>query len=163
MIQPLDQLDMYGSVKARGLKLTPVRKAILEIFCRRNNELLKAGELFDLVRERQAKTNFSTIYRNLEILVQCGCVERVFYEGSFSYKAIAAGSGHRQHHMICTICHKTEPLPYCPVKDLEISLQKSDGFLPLDHRIEIYGHCKTCRLQKEEKSQKREIIRNIAQ
>ena len=136
--------QLYDTLKAKGLKLTPVRKIILGIFYSHKEDLLKSNEILELVRQSKPGTNFSTIYRNLEIFAENGFIEKVYYDGSTQYKLIMGAADHRNHHMICTLCHKTEPLPYCPVKELEESLKKGNGFLPLDHKIEIYGHCKNC-------------------
>ena len=43
--------------------------------------------------------------------------------------------------MICKECGKIRCIDYCPIKDIPL---QEDGFVPVDHRLEIYGFCKEC-------------------
>ena len=36
---------------------------------------------------------------------------------------------------------KIRCIDYCPIKDIPL---QEDGFVPVDHRLEIYGFCKEC-------------------
>lgn len=136
----------YESLKDKDLKLTPARKIMLEIFISEESKLLNALEIYDRVRQKNSKTNFSTVYRNLEILVNAGLVEKVIFQTGAKYKIMENNT--HSHHLICTSCHKTEPLPFCPIKELEEEVRKHSDFQPTDHRVEIYGICKKCRLEK---------------
>lgn len=132
------------TLREKGLKITPARQIMLGLFRTRKNRLLTTGEIYDLVRKKQATINFSTVYRNLEIFVQNCILEKIDLECGPTYKLFEADL-HR-HHMICSSCHKALPLPYCPLKELEATLEKEEsGFLPTDHRVEIFGICKDCR------------------
>jgi len=131
------------TIKEKGLKLTPARKIMLQIFTDSHNKLLNAAEIYDLVRKENAKINFSTVYRNLEILVENSLIEKVIYQEGTKYKLINHGAHH--HLMICTLCHQTEPLPFCPFGELETYIKNDTDFLPTNHHVEIYGYCKKCR------------------
>ncbi len=130
------------TLKLRGLKCTPARRAMMEVFLKLPGQLYKAQDIYDLLRRQGLHLNFSTVYRNLEHLVQTGLVEKFNLENTTQY--ILRDKSSHLHHMICTTCHKTQPLPYCPVGELEASLLKANGFLPTAHRIEIYGFCREC-------------------
>lgn len=138
--------QLYDQLQKKGLKLTPARKIMLEILLQSGERLTNASELYDQVRLRSQRINFSTVYRNLEILVDCGLIQKITFEGSAKYNLLEAGT-HR-HHLICTSCNKTEPLPYCPISELEAAVKKDTDFLPTDHKVEIYGFCKDCRHKK---------------
>lgn len=134
---------LCNTLKEKGFKLTPARKIILAVFCHSQDRFLNAGEIYDQVRLQDNKINYSTVYRNLEILVGSGLIEKSnFGEGA---KFILSTKNTHSHHMICKSCHKTEALPYCPLEQLENSLKDTSEFFPTDHRIEIYGYCKECR------------------
>jgi Fur family ferric uptake transcriptional regulator len=141
-------LQIFERVKDNGLKLTPARKIMLTIFVEADSKLLNAADLYDLVRRKNNKTNFSTVYRNLEILVEKKIIEKVVYNESIKYKLQSEDFHH--HLMICTLCHKTEPLPFCPFGELEAYIKSDTDFLPTKHHVEIYGYCKNCRQQTEE-------------
>lgn len=132
-----------NSIRSNNLKVTPARRIIVEIFSQSPDKLFTAQEIYDLVRSRTPKTNFSTIYRNLETLTAKDIIEKISLEAGTKYKFRLQGP-HR-HHMICNTCHKAEPIPFCPVAELEKSLQEGTGFLPTEHRLEIYGYCQKCR------------------
>jgi len=136
---------LIRTIKEKGLKLTPARNLMLKIFLESDNKLLNAVEIYDLVRKESAKINFSTVYRNLETLVQNQIIEKVFYTDGHKYKLINQNPHH--HLMICTLCHKTEPLPFCPFGELEAYIKNDTDFLPINHHVEIYGYCKSCRKQ----------------
>jgi dihydrolipoamide dehydrogenase len=130
----------------KELKLTPARKIMLEIFLSEEDKLQSALEIYDKVRLKNPRINFSTVYRNLEILVNTGLVEKVVFQTGANYKLLQS-STHR-HHLICTACHKTEPLPFCPLRDLEEEVRRTSDFQPTEHKVEIYGICKNCRTEK---------------
>lgn len=142
-----DQIQQfYDLLKLKGLKLTPARKIMLKIFLTGENKFLDAVQVYDQVKRTDSRINFSTVYRNLETLVQNAVVEKITLEGKAAY-TLFEKQRHR-HHMICTSCRKTTPLPYCPVKELENILKREDnGFLPIEHKVEIYGYCKDCRVR----------------
>jgi Fe2+ or Zn2+ uptake regulation protein len=95
------------------------------------------------VRKKNEKTNFSTIYRNLEILTENEIIEKISYNEETKYKLREQGFHH--HLMICTLCHKTKPLPFCPFGELESYIKNDTDFLPTNHHVEIYGYCNNCR------------------
>lgn len=134
---------LLRTIKEKGLKLTPARNLMLKIFLESDNKLLNAAEIYDLIRKGNARINFSTVYRNLETLVQNQIIEKVFFSDGIKYKLI--NQKPHQHLMICTLCHKTEPLPFCPFGELEAYIKNDTDFLPINHHVEIYGYCKSCR------------------
>lgn len=141
MKEQLNQI--YATIKAKGYKLTPARKDMLEIFADSDYKLLNASEIYDLVRKKNRKTNFSTVYRNLEILFDNEIIEKISYNEETKYKLREQGAHH--HLMICTLCHKTKPLPFCPFGELEKFIKNDTDFLPVNHHVEIYGYCEKCR------------------
>jgi len=146
-----DQLtQLCSELQQKGIKLTPARKIMLEILLQADRKLTNASELYDLTRAKNSRINFSTVYRNLEVLVDAGLVEKISFDGAARYKLSEKGT-HR-HHLICTSCNKTQPLPYCPMVELEEAVQKSTGFLPTEHRVEIFGYCAECSRNKKTRS-----------
>lgn len=134
--------QLYDELQKKGLKLTTARKIMLEIFLDSSDKLLNASDLYIRVQGKCNRINFSTVYRNLEILVDSGLVEKITFAGAAKYKLLEDDT-HR-HHLICTVCNKTEPLPYCPIGELVATVKKNSGFLPTEHRVEIFGFCAEC-------------------
>lgn len=137
---------LFDALRQRGLKLTSARKVILQCLAANPSHLITALDLFDQVRAKNKRVNFSTVYRNLEILTDCGLVQKINFEGSAKYQLCDEEKHH--HHLICTACNKTAALPYCPLGNLEETVIEKTDFLPIDHVVEIYGYCKECRARK---------------
>ena len=149
---PAKQELIYAAIKERGFKLTPARKIIVSVFLGSEDRFLNAAEIYDQVRNQSPKINFSTVYRNLEILVESRLIEKLNFADGAKFKLQEPES--HLHHMICKSCHKTAKLPYCPLGELEKILQEDTEFLPTEHRVEIYGYCKECRKNSEVKRDK---------
>ncbi|MBU2549469.1 MAG: transcriptional repressor [Proteobacteria bacterium] len=52
--------------------------------------------------------------------------------------------GHHHDHLICTRCRKVEEFVDPDIEALQIRMAREKGFLPLQHRMEIYGLCSEC-------------------
>jgi Fur family ferric uptake transcriptional regulator len=91
-------------LRENNLKVTQERLALLdEIFS--TNEHLDADELLARMKTKQRKVSRATVYRTLDLLVQCGLVRksRLGREHYF-YEKMEPGGGH--HHMVCTATGK---------------------------------------------------------
>lgn len=126
----------------KGYKLTKNRKNILEAFLQSGTCWITAQELFDKVSAKNQKINFSTVYRNLEILTKIGIVCRVDKGHGMNYYMLNSHE-HHHHHLICKSCGKTCTIDFCPLKQMDDDHFKD--FTVVDHKFEIYGYCKECR------------------
>jgi Fur family ferric uptake transcriptional regulator len=87
-------------LRESNLKVTQERLALLdEIFA--TDEHLDADDLLARMKSKQRKVSRATVYRTLDLLVQCGLVRksRLGREHYF-YEKMEPGGGH--HHMVCT-------------------------------------------------------------
>jgi Fur family zinc uptake transcriptional regulator/Fur family ferric uptake transcriptional regulator len=130
-------------LKLKGYKMTRQREAILDAFLACASHLMTAHQLFTQVMIKEPQTNFSTVYRNLEMLVQEGIVNKVIVQDKTHAYELNVESEHH-HHMICMVCGNVQCIDYCPIDNIS----EKHGFKHTDHRLEIYGFCKECsRLQ----------------
>ena len=91
-------------LRENNLKVTQERLALLdEIFS--SSEHLDADDLLARMKAKQRKVSRATVYRTLDLLVQCGLVRksRLGREHYF-YEKMEPGGGH--HHMVCTVTGK---------------------------------------------------------
>jgi len=91
-------------LRENNLKVTQERLALLdEIFA--TNDHLDADELLARMKAKNRKVSRATVYRTLDLLVQCGLVRksRLGREHYF-YEKMEPGGGH--HHMVCTATGK---------------------------------------------------------
>ncbi|MGY0373867.1 Fur family transcriptional regulator [Clostridium sp. JNZ J1-5] len=130
------------SLKDKGYKLTKQRKSIIEVLMESRGQFLSVEDIYLKCKEKYPKTNLSTVYRNLEILEFINLVHRTSINGSSSSYEIICNDCHH-HHVICKNCGKTETIDFCPLQDIESKINE-DGFVVTDHKLELYGYCKSC-------------------
>lgn len=131
--------DLKERLKLKGYKMTRQREAILDAFLACASHLMTAHQLFTQVMINVPQTNFSTVYRNLEMLVQEGIVNKVTVQDKTQAYELNINSQHH-HHMICEICGNVQCIDYCPIDNIS----ERHGFKYTGHRLEIYGLCKEC-------------------
>lgn len=136
------QDELKNKLKEQGYKLTNQRKTILEVLFKNKNHFLSAEEIYLKTTEISPKTNFSTIYRNLEILEKIGIIHKTNIDNSTArYEFISYNSHH--HHIICKGCGKTEPIDFCPLEEI-LSKLNHKNFTFTEHKFELYGYCTKC-------------------
>jgi len=127
-------------LREKGFKLTPQRRLILE-FIHDNQSHLTAEKIIDFVNARAPGVDKSTVYRTLDLLVECGCVLKNEIGGHFIYHH-AEDSHH--HHLICRACGKSigcnEDI-FSTVKG--ILAERYDFQADLEH-VMVSGLCHEC-------------------
>lgn len=134
--------EFEAELKGKGYKLTEQRKFIIEVF-NENPGHHTAHEVFDLVKCKLKRINFSTIYRNLELLSTLNIISKMYIQSGISHYELC-GSGHH-HHLICKGCGETREVDICPYANLEVERLNEIGFKATDHKFEIFGYCSKCR------------------
>ena len=127
----------------RKLKLTPHRQLILETFL--NHEGHRSVEdIYRAVREVDPRVGYTTVYRTMKILVECGLAREIDLADSITrYEHLY---NHQHHdHMICMQCGKSIEFYKEEIEALQDAASGQLGFKVLDHRLQIYGICKECR------------------
>lgn len=135
-----DGLSLVELLKSKGKKLTKQRQAIFDAFSISKIQLMTAEQLYFSVSKLLPGTNFSTVYRNLDLLVSEGIFRKVMMGKQFAYEINIESEHH--HHLICVKCGKVKCFDYCPIEDIS----KENGFVPTEHKLEIFGYCKSCNI-----------------
>jgi Fur family ferric uptake transcriptional regulator len=129
------------TLKAKGLKLTPQRRLILDII-HDSGDHLTAEAILNYVQARLPNVNKSTIYRTLELLEDFGCVFKSELGDRFIYHH--AEEGHH-HHLICRSCGRSLDCDENIFSDVKSALAAKYGFLAdLKHMV-VNGLCSDCR------------------
>lgn len=129
-------------LKEKGYKFTEQRKAILEVIGKKG-EHYNANEIFKMVGEKIPDVSFSTIYRNIELLLGLGILRKVSIAEGLNHFEVASKNHH--HHIICKSCGCIKEIDLCPYKYIEKNELEEMGFEPIEHKFEIYGLCKKCK------------------
>lgn len=138
-------MDIDQALKAQGLKVTPQRRAILTVM-KSTEAFISAQDLFIEVTKLLPGTNFSTIYRNLEVLLARKILCSVTPDDNGTLYKLRHDEGHH-HHALCKSCGASIPMDFCPLEAMYEEL-KNHGFTPTKHTFEIYGYCKDCKPKK---------------
>ena len=118
---------------------TKQKQLILDVL--RAEQPLTATQLYERAVRQCPTLAKSTVYRNLEAMVQCGELCRGFLENGESFFNLGGEGDH--HYMICRECNRMQELPMCPVAQLH-GLTEGLGFVATDHVVQIYGYCNEC-------------------
>lgn len=126
-----------------GLRSTSQRRAVTDVFFRSTGHL-SIEDLLALVRERDSKIGYATVYRTLKLLKDCGIAyERHFGDGVSRYE-IALEDEHHDH-LICLDCGKIVEFENDEIERLQDVLAKKHGFTLKRHTHELYGICADCK------------------
>src|SRR5947208_17144392 len=130
-------------LKRVGLKHTEQRDTILQTFLETRDHM-STDELHRLVRTKDPKIGFTTVYRTLKLLAECGLASEVaFHDGVARYEHQFNRRSH--HHMVCTDCGVSVEFFSPEVTKLEEEIGRKYHFDATRHTFQMYGLCEYCR------------------
>lgn len=129
-------------VRSKALRHTPQRVKILKAFLATERHV-SVEELYKLLKEKDGRIGYTTVYRTMRLLLECGlCGEIDFGDGISRYEH---RYGHEHHdHLICTKCGRFIEVMKPEIEKLQDSLSEEYGFTPIRHKLQIFGICKRC-------------------
>ena len=130
-------------IAEKGLKNTPQRRLIVDIFFK-SGKHLSTEELYNVVRAADSNIGQATVYRTLKLLRDAGLAKELhFGEATARYEPIEDDSHH--DHLICTACGKNIEVVDEGIERLQEELARKNGFTLTSHRMILYGLCDGCR------------------
>jgi len=100
-----------------------------------------ADALYTLIREEYPNISLGTVYRNLNLLVELGEIQKLTC-GDGADRFDADTSPH--YHFVCKNCGKVSDLPLDPLVNINhLAQEHADGTVE-SHTIYFYGTCKEC-------------------
>ncbi len=134
---------LHQHLKRVGLKQTAQRDTILRTFLETRDHL-STDELHRLVQKKDAGIGYTTVYRTLKLLADCGLASEVaFHDGVSRYEHQYNRRSH--HHMVCTECGSSVEFFSQEVGQLEKEIGRKYHYLTTRHTFQIYGICEECR------------------
>ena len=132
----------HGHLKRVGLKHTDQRDTILRTFLDTRDHL-STDELYRLVKKKNERIGFTTVYRTLKLLAESGLASEVaFNDGVTRYEHQYQRRDH--HHMVCTECGSSVEFFSPGIGRIEQEIGRKHKYLPTRHTFQIYGVCETC-------------------
>src|SRR5437899_2680061 len=133
------QAILHRDLKRVGLKHTEQRDTILRTLLE-TREHLSTDELHRLVKKKDPKIGFTTVYRTLKLLAECGLASEVaFHDGIARYEHQYNRRSH--HHMVCTECGSSVEFFSPEVDRLEQEIGRKHHYLTTRHTFQVYGAC----------------------
>ena len=126
----------------RELKLTPVRRRVLEIVWRAHEPIGAYEILAELAKERD-KVAPPTVYRALEFLIDAGLVHRIDSLNAF-LGCDAPGHAHVAQFLVCRACHRVAEIDDPALNRVLAEKSRSMGFRIEPTSLEIKGLCADC-------------------
>ncbi|MEX0369438.1 MAG: transcriptional repressor [Tateyamaria sp.] len=128
--------------KSEGLRLTPVRRKVLELLVQ-EHRALGAYAILDLLRDAGFGSQPPVAYRALDFLAEHGFVHKI--ERLNAFVACAhPGENHSPAFMICRVCDAVAEAHAAPAKGALGEAAKATGFQIERTVVEAEGLCPAC-------------------
>ncbi len=133
--------ELREALEAEGHRFTAQRAAVYRVVGRSRSHPT-ADEIFTQVRDRIPDISLATVYKALEAFVSCGLIQKLTTgEGPARYD----GRTEPHHHVRCVGCGSVADVDGPEVADRLEALGADTDFEVVDYRLELLGHCPTCR------------------
>lgn len=150
-LSPKEIERLKENLKKNGYKLTPQRRAIVDIIVMEEGTHLTTEELYDLVRKECPEIGLATVYRTVQLLGEIGVLSKLdLNDGCSRYELVHEEENHQHHHLICKNCGKVIEVHGDLLDYLEHSIEEKYNFKVINHSVKFYGICCDC-LKKENK------------
>lgn len=136
-LSPREKFRQY--LAKRNLRKTPERFALLDKALSLNGHF-GADALYDVMEISGYHVSRATVYSSLELMVDCGLLNRHMFGSRKTLYEVALGS---HFHLVCNACGK--------IKEIEeeqlsrIAEMDLGGFCPTYCSTMVYGICRDCR------------------
>jgi Fur family ferric uptake transcriptional regulator len=142
MVAERERQELIEYIRTRGMRVTPERMALLDEVYRQHGHI-DAEEILDGLRASGAKVSRATVYRNLDLLVECGLVQRQrLGRNRFLYEHVHAGQQH--DHLACRRCGRVVEFVSPSIQAMLNEICRAHGFSREDRQLQIFGLCEGC-------------------
>jgi Fur family ferric uptake transcriptional regulator len=131
---------VMGLLRARGLRMTPQRRAIVSEVMRTQGHI-SPTEVARSVQGDMPGVNASTVYRTLATLEEIGVLSHSHLETGAEYHRAEEA----EHvHLTCSRCGRDDSLSIKEASALQQLIKRHHGFVADLTHFAITGRCKTC-------------------
>lgn len=137
------QIELFtGYLRENGLRMTRQRKTIVEGFLSVDGHV-STDELFDLVKNKDKSVGYTTVFRTLKALKDCGLARETFLsDGRTRFEHRYHRPYH--HHIVCQQCNNTIEFSSPELEALQEQIVSKYHFRSLRHQLQIFGVCENC-------------------
>ena len=135
-------------------RMTTQRPAVLDELPR-VSDFRSAQQIFEDLHSQGQRVGLATVYRSLQGLAEDGRVDTLrSTEGEVLYRSCA--SDHHHHHLVCRECGFTEEIEQSQIESWVSAVAADHGFSDVEHSLELFGLCASCREKESARSGKPE-------
>jgi Fe2+ or Zn2+ uptake regulation protein len=128
-------------ISAKKFVMTRQRRVILEEL-KKFSSHPTADEVYERARRRLPRISLGTVYRNLEILSECGMIQKLELGGS---QKRFDGTVENHYHVRCIRCGSVKDVSMEPLTTLERALRGVSDYEIIGSRLEFVGFCPQCK------------------
>lgn len=134
--------QVSGECEKRGLRLTSLRRRVLEMVAQSDTPV-KAYDLLDQLKREHAGAAPPTVYRALDFLIEQGFVHRI--ESLNAYLGCPhPAQRHPTQFLICDQCGVTMELEDAELDQRLFAQARTQRFKPTRQVVEVHGLCARC-------------------
>ena len=135
--------EVEHECSSRGLRLTPLRREVLDLVARARKPV-KAYDLLESLRDSHAGAAPPTVYRALDFLLANGFIHKLESINSFVFCQHPA-EAHQVPFLICDVCEgATELCDEGAIAHLIEQQARGFGFRAKAQTLEVHGVCRQC-------------------
>jgi len=132
-------------IAKKRLKSTRQRDLIFDEFFNYLGQHVTVEDLYEKIKRSHPRIGYATIYRTLKLFKECGLAfERNFGDGRTRYEPVKF-EGEHHDHLICVGCGKIIEFANNQIESCSQQVAKLNGFEVVNHKLELYGYCSSCR------------------
>ena len=139
MTQPMKRYEML--LKRGKHRWTIQRQTILSVL-EESREHLTIEQLLERVQDLCPPVTLSTIYRNVELLIDMGVVRINHFPGEGTTYELSSDKPHV--HLVCQYCHGVTHLDSTQFEKLQTDLQIPSQFHVTSLALMVAGYCNRC-------------------
>lgn len=138
-------MDNYlRKLKENKLKITPRRKAVIELFARCRT-LLTPYDVHNSLKRKITPLGLPTVYRILDELCEIGVITRMQTEDGRLCYAFCVSHKEHVHYFLCRKCNKAQEIAYCNFEGISRHIEKQLNAKVEAHQLQIEGLCSKCK------------------
>jgi len=131
--------DPRSVLKGSGLKATPPRIKVLEIFQRAEPRHSSAEDVYKVLVDEGSEIGLATVYRVLMQLAQVGLLTRCRFETGKAVFELDRGTHH--DHLVCLGCGRVDEFYDAEIEARQREVARAIGFGLQEHALALYGLC----------------------
>lgn len=137
--------ETKSTVPGKAFRPTAQRLLVLEVIANADRHLT-AAEIFELVRQKDPRIGYGTVYRSLHVLVEHGLIQELTFADQASRYDRRTD---RHDHVHCNICGALLDVEVPVALMARHVAEERSGFSITSHHTVFSGQCPVCRSESQ--------------